>query len=360
MGKTQVLLIQNYITHYNLPIYEIIGGHEGIDLTVAHFGKPGSGTTDKFREITLKVRKTGPFYLIKEDIFNICNRYDVVIAMGDIHYLSLMLLGRRVKRKFGLIYWGIGVSASYNHKLDQNRKWDFIRFFFMRGADALLFYSSYPVNKYINKGFDPETLFVADNTVKVKRTPGKERDPEIILFIGSLYKEKGINELLKAYHEAFSSDPELPGLVIIGSGQEAENIKEYIKTYNLEGKITLTGPVYDDDKLESFFLKAIAAISPGQAGLSVLKSMGYGVPFITRADSITGGERFNITNFETGIIYNNYSELVDILCNLENKKSEFRIMGEKALDFYNNYRLPEHMAAGFLKAINFVILKKRQ
>jgi glycosyltransferase involved in cell wall biosynthesis len=359
MPPVKVLLIQNYIAHYNLPIYHLLGSSNDIDLTIAHFGKPAAEASSAYKEVLLTTRKKGPFILINENVFSLCNAFDVVIAMGDIHFLDLMMLGKKRRRKFRLIYWGIGVSASYDNKFDADRKWDFIRYFFMRGADALLFYSSYPVKKYSNHGFKREKLFVANNTVKVSRSSDTEKTGESILFVGTLYKEKGIYELLDAYLKANTVDNNLPVLNIVGNGEEYSNIEKWIIVNNLSHKIKLLGAIYDDTILEQLFMKAIVSVSPNQAGLSVLKSMGYGVPFITRFDSITGGERFNITNDVTGTIYNNQEELVDILCKINEQKEKYKIMGAKALDFYNNFRLPEHMVQGFLDSIYYVLTKNK-
>lgn len=46
------------------------------------------------------------------------------------------------------------------------------------------------------------------------------------------------------------------------------------------------GGVYNDEELVSYFEKAIICIFPDQAGLSVLKSIGYGVPYVMHKDAI--------------------------------------------------------------------------
>ncbi|MBK7134065.1 MAG: glycosyltransferase [Bacteroidales bacterium] len=256
------------------------------------------------------------------------------------------------------MFWGIGVSASYKNKIGEDKKWDFIRYYFMRGADALLFYSSFPIERYMQHGFSKDVLFIANNTVEVNQTLISNRPKNSILFIGTLYREKGIYDLLNAYKLAYQKNTNLPVLNIIGGGTEYENISNWAKINSLDHKIFLRGIIYDDYVLETYFQSAICTISPSQAGLSVLKSMGYGVPFITRFDSITGGERLNIINNENGVIYRKNSELIDILCNLEKEKDNYRRMGENAANFYQKFRLPEHMVQGFLDVIKYVYHKK--
>jgi len=355
MAKINVLLIQNLITHYTLPIYNLLAKDPEIRLTVAHYDSKPVNNEKFFNEILLHSWKLGSLIFSKENLYSICVNYDVVISLADLHWFSHMLLGFIRNRKFKLICWGIGVSASYKHRFDENKKWDFLRYFFMKRADALIFYSSYPINKYIKHGFAEEKLFVAHNTIPVNHTIRNNLQKDCIIFIGTLYFEKGIFELLSAYKKAYTQTGNIPTLIIIGDGVEFKNIVSWVKQNNLDHKIKLTGAIYDDEILEQYFQKAIACISPDQAGLSVLKSMGFGVTFITRYNSITGGERLNITNYETGILYRNKEELVSIICNMERNRDLYKSMGENSRKFYDNFRRPDQMVKGFLDAIEYVL-----
>ena len=59
---------------------------------------------------------------INNSCFESNDKYDIVIALSNLRCLSLMALSLRPNRKFKLIYWGIGVSASTKNgsKFDQN------------------------------------------------------------------------------------------------------------------------------------------------------------------------------------------------------------------------------------------------
>lgn len=175
----------------------------------------------------------------------------------------------------------------------------------------MVFYADYPVKKYSKMGIKPEKLFVANNTVQVLPCESKEKDS--LLFIGSLYKQKKIDVLLNAYLGAYYKNMNIPKLIIIGEGAEKPVILDWIKKNNLENKILLAGGIYDDEILADYFASAIICISPDQAGLSVLKSMGYGVPYITHKDAITGGEIFNIHSGIDGLLMNDFGELESLI-----------------------------------------------
>ena len=352
----KVLLIQNYITDYNLPLYEIISNDPNIDLTILHFGKFKPNT--KINQIILPIKKILNIYFTNSNLFKICRKFDVVISLGDLHYPQLALLSIKRLRNFKFIYWTIGVSASYKNRFDKSKRWDFVRNYFYRKADALLFYSEYPVSKYIKFGFNYEKLFVAPNTIDVITTKFIIRNKDYILFIGTLYKEKGIFSLLDAYLNAKRNIDCYPyNLLIIGEGPEFNNIQNWVTDNKLQNNITLKGSIFNENTLKNYFLKSIICVSPNQAGLSVLKSMGYGVPFITNSHSITGGEIFNIQNKINGILYDNENDLYKILCEIKIDPEKFIQMGKLAHQFYFENRTLKDMSDGFIRAINYVSKK---
>ena len=117
------------------------------------------------------------------------------------------------------------------------------------------------------------------------------------------------------------------------------------------------GAIYDDHEKANYFARAYACISPLQAGLSVLESMGYGVPFVTVKDAITGGESFNIHNNVDGVVMNSVEELSTVVADIFNNKRKYIEYGKNAKSFYDNNRTPQHMAAGLWRAIQYVLSK---
>ncbi len=354
--KPKVLILYNGVQDYRIPILNIVANH--YDLTIAYTeGKAPDLDQVNFRVIRLsEPRKLGPFLIHRENISKLCNAFDAVISIGELQRVKFAYQAFRPFRKFKYAVWTIGVSASYTKHYDEVTKWDWIRDIFYKRADACIFYTDYPVIKNQTRGYNSQAMFVAHNTVQVlPLLPDIKKDS--ILFIGSLYKEKGIQVLLDQYKEAYNSNIDIPNLNIIGGGNEYDNVKKWINNNSLCHKIHLIGPVFDKTLKRQFFQKAYACISPLQAGLSVLESMGYGVPFITTRNAFTGGESFNIENTKNGILLDNVDSLSNIILNIAEEPEKYLEMGQNAFKHYHENRTPQIMANGIINSIRYMLSK---
>jgi glycosyltransferase involved in cell wall biosynthesis len=204
---------------------------------------------------------------------------------------------------------------------------------------------------------DERKYFVAHNTVKVadfkSLLPVEQKDK--FLFVGTLYQAKGLGELIEAYADAKKQQSNLPKLYIVGKGPEEALIKSLIADNGLNDSVVMTGAIYDESVLKDYFLSSLLCISPKQAGLSVQKSLGYGVPFVTHPDAITGGERLDIEDKKNGFFYSTHDELVSILFEAANNPNEIDRMSKAAREYYLKYASPEKMAQGALDAIVYVL-----
>ena len=347
----KVLVLYNRIWPYRIPIFSLL--NEKYDLTVSYSIDNDFNEDVDFKVKRLPGQQYSRFYIHKTSLHEYCENFDVVVGYGDIGWLSLMRLLFKKNRRYKIILWGIGVRASYDSNYGEKNYWDKVRYFLMRRADAILFYSNDPIKIYLNQGFEKEKLHVANNTVKVNEIKTRA-EKNSILFIGTLYKQKQIYSLLDNYSEAKTENPDVPNLEIIGDGDEFSNIQEWIIKNNFEDSVFLRGKIFDEDILCDYFSKALACISPGQAGLSVLKSMGYGVPYISKKNAITGGEIFNIENNVNGILYENNNELKDIIQDITVDRNKYIKLGINAKKYYDDCRKPEDMANGIINAIEYV------
>lgn len=347
--KPKLLIIYNEVWSYRVPIFENLA--QEYDLTVAFSAVKYLNEKYSFNTIYLPVFKIGPFEVHKNNLFKISSNYDVVIGLSNVRWISVVLLAFK-KRKFKLGYWGIGVTASYENKFDSVDTWSKLRYLLAKKSDFTIFYSSYPIDKYVKGGVDINKLNVANNTTEVYLNDQYiKEDKKDFIFIGTLYKEKGISILLKAYLEVYLKNKEIPNLNIIGDGPEKCNIEKFILENKLEDKIILYGKVYDKVEISKIFNKSLACISPLQAGLSVLNSMGNHTCFVTKSDAITGGEILNIDNYQTGIIYEKDSDLATLIEWIINNTDKVHEINRNAYNFYKLNRLPIMMSNSIVNAI---------
>src|SRR5690606_15951687 len=169
-----------------------------------------------------------------------------------ISWLSIMKLLFIPKRRYKIILWGIGLRASYETSYGDKTIWDKIRFYLMNKADAIMFYSSNPIPIYLDRGFNREKLLVANNTVEVLQNP-EQVDRDSIVFIGTLYRQKRIFELLESYQIVKNNVEKVPVLNIIGEGEEFENVSNWIKVNGYGDCIKLRGRIFDEEILCEYF-----------------------------------------------------------------------------------------------------------
>ncbi len=345
----KVLIMQNRIAEYRVPIFNKLCDYYDITVAYSSGSVPKNSTFKTFQAVNHQGKL---FWTYDKTTRAEFKKYDVIIVPMDNRQLDIQTFIFLKKHK--IIAWGIGVPASYKVPYDSLKKNTFGFDNYIKNATACLFYCDYPVDKYHKMGVCKDRLFVAPNTVEVLPLP-RDREKDKIIFIGSLYKQKRIFELLNAYLAAYKASPFIPTLEIIGDGSERAEVEKFIQTNELQNQIILAGEIFDEQIIAEKFHRAIACFSPNQAGLSVLKSMGYGVPFITHKNAITGGERFNITHKETGILFDDFSELKDIILDITTNKEAYLQYGKNAYDYYWTERTPQKMVDGFREAIEYVL-----
>lgn len=352
--RPKLLILYNKLLHYRMPIFNILSQH--YDVTVAYNYGDEPNCEMNFKKVKLSPFRIWKFTLQKENIFKLCKNFDVVLTYGETSYLKYSFLSLHPNRKFKLIYWNIGAPASYTRHYGEGSKLYFAyTHFFQRRADAHVSYAEQGRQLHIQHGFTPDMLFVANNTVEVPEID-KDRYRDSIMFIGTLYPQKGIPILLNAYKAAYDKNEDILPLNIVGDGVLTSSIKEWITINHLEKKISMLGPLYSADEKSRIFARAYACISPNQAGLAVLESMGYGVPFITSKDAITGGEAFNI-NEENGVRLDSLDSLSDVILDISYNPGKYESMGKKAYEHYWKNRTPQIMANGLMEAIDYVLSK---
>lgn len=356
MSTKKVLLVLNTINDYRVETYNLI--NQVFDFTVGYNIADQTVKYCDFKKIKFKTRKIGPFYVFGRKFWNECKKYDAVITSFDIHNLEFAFIPF-LKRKYKLLTWSIGLRCSYTRPYDVNREHQFldkVAYKILQAADANIFYMDKAREFWKTTDLDLNKVFVAPNTTSVAEYVESPSGKNSILFVGTLYKSKGVDKLLRAFHDAISGidNIECPyTLDIVGKGDEMATLKSLANELGLSDKAIFHGPIYEENQLAILFSKALVCVSPTQAGLTVTKSMGYGVPMVTKRDAITGGEIYHIVENETGIIYDTDEELAGVIKDCFVSPKKYISMGEKAQSYYRNYATPAHQAQGVINALKY-------
>lgn len=350
--KKKVLLILNTINDYRVETYNII--NKTYDFTVGYNIADQTKKECEFKKLKFDTKKIGPFHIFGRKFWQECKNYDAIITSFDLHNFEFAFIPF-IKRKYKLLTWSIGFRCSYKRPYDVNRKHGFLDNIALRileKADANIFYMEKAKEFWTRTKLDFSKVFIAPNTTSVNEIRTSSERKKSILFVGTLYKGKGVDKLIHAFAKSVDDDSNNT-LNIVGDGDELNNLQEYAKEQGVQSKVNFLGAIYDEATLAKLFAEAFVCVSPTQAGLSVPKSMGYGVPFITKSNAITGGEIFHLENNVTGFIYNRDDELTGILRYCFENSEQLETMGHAARSYYHNFATPEHQAQGVIDAIEF-------
>jgi glycosyltransferase involved in cell wall biosynthesis len=340
-----VLIIYNYILHYRKPLFNLLS--KDYNLTVIHSGERTVSKTDEYNEIIVPVVKLGPVFYQKGVLSQLENlKYDIVIALFDVRWISTLAAFIYKNRTSQFIWWGAWIT--------KNKLANYIRIFLAKKSDKNVFYTAEAKNQFLVRGVSQNILYVANNTFDVGE-PIKSYENENktrILFVGSLDKRKQNDVLIDAFHKVLDIIPENILLTLIGEGIQKDNLQAIVHENDLEKRVEFVGKITDPGRLRDFYREAIFSVSFGQAGLTVLQSLGYGVPFMTKINAISGGEKTNIKHGHNGIFCeDSITSLTSYIVELCNDIDHARMLGKNAYNYYQNYCTMGNMAQGFKDAM---------
>ena len=133
-------------------------------------------------------------------------------------------------------------------------KFNFFRKFYWKTCGNIFFKITSPTNATINhlqliKIFDEKKIFLLRDPIiniqKIEKLKKQKIDPyfeknQFLVAIGRLTKQKNFKFLINCFQKLTNSQPNLK-LVILGDGEEMQNLKRLIHTKNLENNIFLLG-----------------------------------------------------------------------------------------------------------------------
>lgn len=352
--KVKLLILQNELSAYNVPVYNVISEH--YDLTVGFYQKDKSKGECLFKKKLFETSGIRSLVFIK-GFSQFASTFDVVCIIPDMHIISYCLLPF-LPRKNKVVNWSIGFRVSYVHPYTTDRKHVFADKVFqsiLSHCDASIFYMEKSKEFWNGTSLDMNRVFVAPNTTEVVPIVFVPENKKNLLFVGTLYKGKGLDKLLASVKEVVNNGYKDVKLTIVGDGDCRKELEDFVANNGLKSNVSFTGAIFDEKELAKHFTEALLCISPTQGGLSCPKSMGYGVPFVTRKDAITGGEVYHISPGVNGIMYDKDEELTSIIEDTCKNPQKYIDMGMAAKDYYDNHATIKHMAQGAMDAFEYAL-----
>jgi glycosyltransferase involved in cell wall biosynthesis len=296
----RVAICQPLIPAYRLPLFERLGALPGVELTVFAGGSEGSlkgfhsGTS--FQVISAPVHQyMGGLRAQFAQMTAPAQRFDVVIAPWDIHYLTLVP-SVALARSIGvpIVLWGHGYSQRPRALTDAARN------LCGRFADAVLLYTRSIATQLIERcRFSGDRVFVAQNALDQSPIQAARRhwldrpqwlqefqrthalDPsQTIIFVSRLEVGNRIELLLQATRLLSRLHPNLK-TVIVGDGGDRTRLSQLARSLEIEAQVVFTGAIYDEVALAPWMLSGTLFCYPTNVGLSLLHAFGYGLPAVT-------------------------------------------------------------------------------
>ena len=364
MRKRVAILHQGFIPIYRVKFYELLNRAGDISYVVFH-GTPPSDTghhevqqTFDFPNVRVVNRQLSwwGYQLIYQPVIKqiVSGAYDAVVLGHEVKFVSNLILFVLCKlRGIPVIWWGHGFNKQEIRRLRipfLSQAVEILKSQLACSADRYLVYSEGGSERLQQAGMPVEQIAVVRNTMdidsecqlharfkqvhpmKLREKFGLAPDSGILLFIGRLYKEKRIEELVELVrrlnqqqlcHQAVEA-------VIIGDGPEFDSLSTLGQS--IPG-VRFTGAIYEPELVAQYLRIADAMVIPGKVGLAVNHAFAHGVPVITRRHYLHAPEVEYIEPGQNGLIIS----------------GDFEVFVQTVADCLNNCH-QVHMSAAALKA----------
>jgi len=152
----------------------------------------------------------------------------------------------------------------------KKRRLSRLLFYFLKKHDFVNSNNRHHYRQYVQYGFAKNKLTIIYNGVDTSNYSSCKYPVRIdkFIFLSELNREKGVRELLHAFHMIYKKYPDKK-LIIGGFGKESQYITTYIKNNKLDNAINFVGLVKREEKRD-FFLSGDCFVFPSY-------SEGYGM-----------------------------------------------------------------------------------
>lgn len=275
--KTKILFTHNTAMWYRLPFFRKLSEIYDLDLVFTHinvihdvYDKNVENRIEGLEGVNYTVLKNSGGFA-RGLVSKVLHRYDLTVGGSwdtpqELLESILLFVITKIKRE-PLVIWREDWDWKRENSIKE-RILTLIIKFLCNHSDAILVPGSLH-REYFNKRLDVplDKIHIMPNVSNIEGNADlskKEHSSRKILYVGRLIERKGVKYLLDAYNNLDVADCEL---IIVGSGPEEENLKEYVNE-NMIKNVTFTGKV-NNEKLEEYYNSSNLVVIP-----SINKGMG--------------------------------------------------------------------------------------
>ncbi len=203
-----------------------------------------------------------------------------------------------------------------------------------KAKNFLLRYGAYKPVEVIPNGINLEKFYEAkkdeyEDIEKFKYRFNIDDNEKVLIFVGRLGKEKGIDTLLYILNKLVKTDEKIK-LLLVGDGPEKKNLKVLSKELNIMNNTIFAGYLQWPDEVRLAYNASDAAIVASHTesfGLVVLEALACGLPVVAKEDS---SFQDLIIDGENGFFCKNREEMVKKTKDLISSPEKYKEMKQKA------------------------------
>ena len=343
----KIVIVQDKVMHYRKAFLIELSKYYKVYVFHSEEVSDANNYGGNIEFVQLKKIKLGPFNYQRNLLKNIkkINPLATILTF-DIRWLSSLKMALTSDISTKVIWWGLDIGKS--------RIALKVKLYLAKLDIPIVFYSRDNMRNFIDMGVRQDICFYANNTFDIgpRQKSYENINKNSFIFVGSFDKRKGIMRLLDLFLEVKPFLPKNMTFNLIGDGECFDEVNNFVSSNDLASTIILHGRVEDPTKLKKYYMSAFASISYSQAGLSVLQSLGFGVPFMALKGAISGGELSNIFCGFNGFLPKDDSEFKSYLISLSYSETSQKL-GQNAYNYYEKSCTVENMVESFIKAIEF-------
>jgi len=335
VGQKAAIVFQGFVPGYRVRFYELLNSIGKNSYVIFHGSPPSNAGFGEYEGVF-----AFPNVRVRNYEFSFCGRtiiyqpiirtilsgsYSAVVIGHEIRFVSnVVLLGLCKIIGKPVIWWGHGFEKAKDDGFMERPLFPLVarvKRWLGRFGDMYIVYTEGGAEKLIQSGVPKDKIKIVRNTIDmeeqralyaecidmdpldIRKMLGLRSDSIVLLYVGRLYEEKRIEELLHLVERINSENlcRSFVEAVVIGGGPQLGNM---VKIGSEIQGVHLVGELYDQRKIGKYMRVASAVVIPGKVGLAVNHAFAHGLPVITRQHEYHAPEVEYIISGENGIIIN--------------------------------------------------------